>query len=327
MSKLKLTKNEFVFKANAKHDNQYDYTLFDYINSRTKGIVICKIHRDFEVQANAHLRGTGCQFCLQLNIINDFFLKAYEKHGNRYGYLKFIYIDNKTKGIINCKIHGDFEQSPNVHISGNGGYGCGCPKCGKTRTTEQFIDKANIIHNFKYGYENTIYLSATDAVIITCLYKNHGDFSLDAFRHLAGQGCPKCAKVSFKNKKTKTVEWFIDKANLKHNFKYAYTKFIYLNRATEGIITCYNHGDFSQRAGAHLQGEGCPKCSIGISKSEIEWLNYLNIPEEFRHKTIKLNGVKYNLDAIKKENELKTYGYTVVSIWENDWNKIKEQNE
>lgn len=364
MPKSKLTKNEFVHKANLIHHNQYYYHLFNYLNSRTCGIIVCKIHGNFELQANAHLQGSGCQGCLFLNTVNNFFLKAYEKHGDEYDYSKFIYTNSKTKSIIICKIHGEFKQSPNVHISGN--EGSGCPKCGKTRTIQQFINKANIIHNFKYEYKNTIYISATDILIVTC--PNHGDFTLDAFRHLSGQGCPQCAKISFKNKKTKTTESFIDKANLKHNFKYGYQKFIYLNRASEGIITCYNHGDFSQRAGAHLQGEGCPKCSVGISKSEIEWLNYLNIPEKFRHKTIKINGTKYNLDAIdeenkiiyefngdfwhgnpdvfnkndvnnvikktfgelynntiKKENELKIYGYTVISIWENDWNKIKEK--
>lgn len=46
-------------------------------------------------------------------------------HGNKYDYSKVDYVSNRTKVCIICPIHGEFYQSPIVHI-----HGCGCPKCG-----------------------------------------------------------------------------------------------------------------------------------------------------------------------------------------------------
>ena len=49
---------------------------------------------------------------------------------------------------IICKIHGDFEQTPNRHLVGQG-----CNKCGiiltankNRKTLEEFIEKSNKIH-------------------------------------------------------------------------------------------------------------------------------------------------------------------------------------
>lgn len=64
-------------------------------------------------------------------------------HGDRYDYSNFNYINSKTKGVIICPIHGEFEQRPYNH-----GKGEGCPDCGKLvgrarKTTEEFIKEAN----------------------------------------------------------------------------------------------------------------------------------------------------------------------------------------
>lgn len=45
-------------------------------------------------------------------------------HEEKYDYSKVEYIGNKVKVIIVCKIHGDFNQTPNDHIGGHG-----CRKC------------------------------------------------------------------------------------------------------------------------------------------------------------------------------------------------------
>lgn len=57
-----------------------------------------------------------------------------------------------------------------------------------------------------------------------------------------------------------TTEQFIEKAKSIHNNKYNYSKSIYTGRHNKLIITCPIHGDFSQEAGSHLLGNGCPKC-------------------------------------------------------------------
>lgn len=68
---------------------------------------------------------------------------------SKYSYENTVYKDIKTKVIITCPIHGDFLQSPGHHMNGTG-----CQKCSgcKKLTTEEFIDKSNKVHNFKYDY-------------------------------------------------------------------------------------------------------------------------------------------------------------------------------
>ncbi len=55
-------------------------------------------------------------------------------------------------------------------------------------------------------------------------------------------------------------EEFVKQANKLHNFKYDYTKVVYVNSRTSVIITCPEHGEFEQIAGTHLRSSGCKKC-------------------------------------------------------------------
>jgi hypothetical protein len=60
-----------------------------------------------------------------------------------------------------------------------------------------------------------------------------------------------------------TNKEFIDGAIDLHGDKYSYDKCVYVNAGTKVIITCPTHGDFEQRASAHVgkQKTGCPKCN------------------------------------------------------------------
>lgn len=55
----------------------------------------------------------------------EFIENAKKVHGDKYNYDKVNYINNKSKVVITCPIHGDFEQRPNDHLSGYGCYKCG----------------------------------------------------------------------------------------------------------------------------------------------------------------------------------------------------------
>lgn len=59
----KLTQDEFIARARNTHNNKYDYSLVEYINSSTKVKVICPKHGVFEQIPNNHLRGAGCLKC------------------------------------------------------------------------------------------------------------------------------------------------------------------------------------------------------------------------------------------------------------------------
>ena len=123
----KFTHNEFVKKVNIVHNNFYDYSKTIYVNSSSKVEIICPLHGSFWQTANSHLQGFECKICAYKKLskilssnITDFIIKAKNIHGSKYNYSKVIYKNNKTKIIIICPIHGEFEQTPDRHLQGNG---------------------------------------------------------------------------------------------------------------------------------------------------------------------------------------------------------------
>ena len=64
---IKLTKNEFVAKANIVHNNKYDYTKVDYNGNKHDIKIICSVHGEFAQKATKHLSGNGCPLCAKEN--------------------------------------------------------------------------------------------------------------------------------------------------------------------------------------------------------------------------------------------------------------------
>ena len=134
---------------------------------------------------------------------------------------------------------------------------------------EQFIKKANQLHNDKYDYSNVEYVNSRTKVTIIC--PEHGEFDQLPSSHLQGNGCPKCARVwtdahkrnlqksSRKSRGMTTDEW-IARAQSIHGDKYDYSKTEYVNQRTNVKIICPIHGEFEQKADSHIRGHGCKKC-------------------------------------------------------------------
>lgn len=120
----------------------------------------------------------------------EFIAKARAIHGDKYDYSKVEYVNNKTKVCIICPLHGEFWQTPSLHLAGSN-----CPICaGKApMKTPHFIRKAQLVHGNKYDYSQTIYLGRLKQVDIICPI--HGLFSQRAVNHLSGHGCPKCGTL------------------------------------------------------------------------------------------------------------------------------------
>ncbi len=113
-----------------------------------------------------------------------------------------------------------------------------------------------MIHNNEYDYSRTIYNSRKEKVKINC--KNHGEFYQFPGNHLAGNGCPVCRGVSKHTNKS-----FIKLAKEIHGDKYDYSLVNYKNNKSKVNIICSEHGEFNQRAGAHIsknRPQGCPAC-------------------------------------------------------------------
>ena len=59
----KLNNDEFIKRSIAIHGNKYDYSKVDYVNVKTKIIIICNKHGEFIQQPRNHLIGYGCAIC------------------------------------------------------------------------------------------------------------------------------------------------------------------------------------------------------------------------------------------------------------------------
>ena len=122
----------------------------------------------------------------------------------------------------------------------------------KIKTTESFIEVAQKVHGDKYDYSRVVYRSSHEKVDIVC--RDHGVFPMLPYNHLKGQGCPRC---SF----TRTTEDFIRNARKIFGNKYDYSKAVFKSSHDFITIICPEHGEFQIRAGNHIQGHGCAKCS------------------------------------------------------------------
>lgn len=140
----------------------------------------------------------------------------------------------------------------------------------KPLTKEQFIEKANLVHNFKYDYTKVIYKDYATKVCIVC--PEHGEFWQTPGNHLKGVGCPECGKIKSGLKHRTTQENFIKKAKKIHGDKYDYSKVKYVSSNVKVCIICPIHGEFWQTPACHLAGNGCAKCA-GVSKlTNDEWV-------------------------------------------------------
>lgn len=126
-------------------------------------------------------------------------------------------------------------------------------------TTEQFIQKAKLVHFDKYNYNPTLYENAKTKVTINCPV--HGDFEQLPSNHLTGFGCMKCAVDNRANNKRKSFSQFVEDANNKHNNKYVYPEQKYISCNVKIKIICKIHGEFLQTPTSHLNGRGCPTCA------------------------------------------------------------------
>ena len=143
--------SSFIKKAQKIHKNYYDYSKVNYINSKTKVCIICPEHGEFWQEPRTHLEGHNCPKC-SFNIPStiEFIEKSNVIHNNKYNYSKANYINAKTKVVITCPIHGDFEQTPDHHLRGQG-----CPIC-KASKGEIEINKILTKYNIKFLQEHIL---------------------------------------------------------------------------------------------------------------------------------------------------------------------------
>jgi len=268
----------FIEKVKKIHNDKYDYSLVEYKNTRTHIKIICSNCGIFEILPHSHIQGTGCAKCYCLTN-KKFIERSNEIHNNYYNYDKVNIINDKTKVIITCFKHGDFEQRPDAHMNGQG-----CLQCFKERkksTTDEFITKSKNKHSNLYDYSLVRYKS-----------NKHGIFEQSPQHHLTGSGCPICNNSKGENQisnildihniqyeRQKTFEECKYKAKLKFDF--------YL----PNYNTCIEFNGIQHYEPSDYFG--------GITEYNINNIRF-NIKKKFcEEKNIKLLIIKYDDDIIK----------------------------
>lgn len=289
---------EFLEQSNIIHNNKYSYPQ-TYVKDNVKILIKCPIHELFEQKGGSHLRGHGCSKCADdfrasvfKRSYEEFKEKAIIKHKNKYIYLGE-YKNARTCILIKCPVHGNFMQTPDKHLQGNG-----CPKCaGKTRKTkEEFINESMIVHNDKYSYPGK-YVNARTDIEIKCI--KHGIFLQNPDAHLNGSGCPSCSSNTSKPE----MRW-LDSLNIpndnvhRHCRLYIGNSYIKPDGFDSKTNTIYEfYGDYYH---------GNPR----IHNSEL-----------INHKNNKTFGELYK-KTLEREELIRRAGYKLVTIWENDWRNL-----
>jgi len=292
---IKSTLEEFIKKAKKRNGDKCIYDKAIYVDSTTKLILICPIHGEFLQTPHNHLYGNCCRLCSNNNFkyTNEIFIeKAINKNGIFLDYSKVDYKGAHIKIILICPLHGEFLQTPHSHLNGRK-----CPHCAKNEksNTKLFIIKGLKKHKGKYSYLNTIYITAIQKVIITCPI--HGDFEQTPNNHLSGHGCSQC---DIKIKEGIWIKSF-NNDNIKTNYNLYINNILY---KPDGI-------DINNKIIYEFYGDywhGNP------NKFNAENINIKN------KRTF---GELYN-KTIERENKLKEAGYTLITIWEEDFNKLNK---
>jgi len=103
--------NNFIEKANVKHDNKYDYSLTQYKNTTTKMKIICKEHGEFEQDAKKHLEGHGCRDC---GFVTAAINRAINRKRNRDEKLDVAELENNNdfSGVLLAEYENLFKHEP-----------------------------------------------------------------------------------------------------------------------------------------------------------------------------------------------------------------------
>jgi len=304
VEKQSISLSEYLIRAREKHGDKYDYSKIPSdATSKSKVIVVCSKHGEFEIVLKNHVYSNGCYRCgkesmasIRRDSQEDFIEKAKNTHGDYYDYSKVDYVNSTTDVIITCPTHGDFMQQPVSHTQGRA-----CPKCGHKRaglegrlTQEQFLYKARQMHGDYYDLSKAEYTKGDELIEIICPI--HGSYHQKAIIFLTGRGCEPCGRHRAAASRRSSTEEFVAKARQLHGDFYDYSKVDYTT--TKGLVTigCPKHGDFEITANEHItwnrnvtdKPRGCKYCS----RSEIH-------PDDFIEDCRKVHGDRFDYSKTK----------------------------
>ena len=215
----------------------------------------------------------------------EFIRRARIVHGDKYDYSKVEYKGYKVDVCIICPIHGEFWQTPSNHLSGKGCRSCQYENLNSGMTTfEDFVVRANKVHNFKYKYIKKDIKNQKEYIQAICPI--HGIFKQEICSHLHGHGCQKCG-VGVSLKEQEIIEFLKE-----------------------------NHIEIEERRRNLIEGSAkeidiyIPSKKIGIEFNGLRWHS-----DEFQKDT---TYHQFKTDKCQEK------GIRLIQIFEDEWTNKKE---
>lgn len=218
-------------------------------------------------------------------------------------------IKAKVKGsklLVDCRCGTKNRELPKNGIMNMVNISCSY-KCPYSRTNlkaveagKEFIQKAKTVHGDLYDYSLTHYKHSTKDVLIIC--KEHGDFPQTPAAHLGGAGCPSCTDSISVGEK----EWldYLGVPNI-----------VGVNRnPTEWIgDKWYKPDGFDPTTNTWYEYHG-----------DYFHGNIKRYEPDFVNPTAKKTMQELFEKTVRKSRAIRDAGYSLVSIWENEWDELKK---
>lgn len=139
----------FLIKAKRKWGHKYDYSLVKFISTKSTIKIIHKGEIYEQLPHNHLIYSPELRNTLTKE---DFILRSSEIHNLKYGYELVNYVNDRIKVIINCPYHGNFFQTPSVHLRGSG-----CRRCNDSfgeKIIANFLNTNNIDYKREYIFND-----------------------------------------------------------------------------------------------------------------------------------------------------------------------------
>jgi hypothetical protein len=209
-----MLKPESLENYKLRYFTKYPQSTIDILDKTSDGFIIFKNKYGLCKTKSSDLLRNSSKIKIDsaINKSEYFVNRSKELFGDIYDYSLSSYITLKTKLIIICKKHGTFEKTPHAHLY----LKQGCQKCGRellknkiSLTNKKFIEKANLVHKFKYNYSKVQYTKNSNKIKIICPI--HGIFEQIPNNHLSGRGCKKCFKIeASKRNRANPIGWLLN---------------------------------------------------------------------------------------------------------------------
>jgi Zn finger protein HypA/HybF involved in hydrogenase expression len=177
------------------------------------------------------------------------------------------------------------------------------------QTKDKFIAKAVRKYGELHDYSLVEYRGFKIPVSITCKEHSH-TFSITPWAYLSTTGCPMCGAHARRFKQASNTADFIEKATSVHGDRYDYSKVVYENNLSIITIGCSKHGEFQQKAAAHLLGKGCRQCAFdkvsGLKRKSAA--DFIAHAREFHGDTYDYSEVVYVNNATKVKIKCRVHG-------------------